>query len=83
MKSKYEEQEFKIGNLVRGFEAVKNNSLSYGGKGGSHFEGASSLLNLAELETEVKLLRGQLMDERSKREQLFFEQHQLVTQLQQ
>ena len=36
-------------------------------------------LNYAELETEVRLLREQLADEKLKREQNFFDQHQLFT----
>eukprot|EP00347_Sterkiella_histriomuscorum_P013165 403365759 len=88
LKIKVDEQDFKVGTLGRNFEALRNNiSVQQTVGGGQGFNGgydkASQLLNNVELETELKLLRGQLIDERSKREQTFFDQHQLVTQLQQ
>lgn len=38
---------------------------------------------MAEMDTEIKLLRGYLSDERAKREQYFYEYHQMFSQLQQ
>ncbi len=63
-KLKIEEHEFKINNIGRLQESIKNN-MTVGGNGngyrGSGYEQsspASSMLTFAELETEVKLLRG-------------------------
>ena len=93
IKVKVDEQEFKLGNLSRNLEAMRNNYsnvAAYNGGGGGGRQGlqgydssSNSLLNQAELETEVKILRNHLQDEKAKRDQLFFEQSVLVTQLQQ
>ena len=78
LKLKVDEQDFKVGTLSRNFESVKNN-LSFTQNGISQsnmgYDKASHLLNVVEIETEVKLLRGQLIDERTKREQSYYEQH--------
>ncbi|CDW91573.1 UNKNOWN [Stylonychia lemnae] len=84
IKIKLDEQDFKVGNLVRNFDAIRNQISVMSSVNGSSnsYDRAGAMINNVEIETEVKLLRGQLLDERTKREMLFFEQHQLVTQLQ-
>lgn len=88
LKIRVDEQEFKVANVHRNFEAVRNNISVTGGAGGglgmamgNGYDKATQLLNQVELETEIKLIRGQLIEERQKREQAFFEHHNLVAQL--
>lgn len=63
MKMKVDEHEYKINNISRNQEAVRNNmtmgnvgNLGYGMN--RDFDQSSQILNVVELETEVKLLRG-------------------------
>ncbi len=57
---------------MRNFESVKNNLNFPQNNGGArnynNYDSSSQLLNLAEIETEVKILRNQLLDEKSKRD---------------
>lgn len=88
IKVRVEEHEFKINNVQRGVEQIKNNmtmigNSGYGGNGATGMDFDSNrLLNNVEMETEVKMLREQLIDEKQKREQFFFEQHQMFSAVQ-
>ena len=63
---------------MRNFESLKNNLAVSGGTGvggGNDQYDNHNILNYAEVETEVRLLREQLADEKLKREQNFYDFH--------
>ena len=58
VKAKAEEQEFKINILMRNFDSLKNNVQVASNLGKiDSYETPDHILNFAEMETEVRLLR--------------------------
>jgi len=81
LQAKLEEQDYRYATLLRNFESLRNNNInnhSYPNAAPHHSEG--NLISLAEMDTELRILRDQLSDERAKREQAEKEQHQLISQ---
>ena len=83
-KTKFSSHEFKIGECTRTLQQVNNNLLIQGQNNASDGQTQGSiqsnqvLLNMHELDQEVKLIRGQILEERHKREQVIAEQNNLL-----